>query len=83
MRAQIKVQLKNGILDPQGKAVNSALNHLGFEEIEDVRIGKIIEMKLDISDRKKALEIVEQSCKKLLANPVIEDYTYEIFGDKH
>ncbi len=78
MKAIIKVQLKKGILDPQGKAVNNALNHLGFEEVRDVRIGKYIEMELNITDRKKAGEIVEQACKKLLANPVIEDFSYEI-----
>jgi phosphoribosylformylglycinamidine synthase PurS subunit len=80
MKALIKVQLKNGILDPQGKAVNSALNHLGFEEIQAVRIGKLIEMNLSVDDKQKALQIIEQACKKMLANPVIEDYTYEIVG---
>ena len=80
MKALIKVQLKNGILDPQGKAVNSALNHLGFEEIQDVRIGKLIEIKIDVEDKQKAIQMIEQACKKMLANPVIEDYTYDIIG---
>ncbi|GAB4327710.1 MAG: phosphoribosylformylglycinamidine synthase subunit PurS [Calditrichia bacterium] len=82
MKAIVKVRLKNGILDPQGKAVNNALHHLGFEAVENVRIGKYIELDLSETDPEKAVQIVEESCKKLLANPVIEDYSYELLGDK-
>jgi len=77
----IKVQLKNGILDPQGKAVNNALHHLGFTSISDVRIGKFIELKLQESDKNRARQIVEEACKKLLANPVIEDYSYDLIEE--
>lgn len=77
MKAVINVRLKNGILDPQGKTVNNALNHLGFQEIHRVRIGKLIELEIDEINEEKASEKIEEACKKLLANPVIEDYTYE------
>lgn len=82
MKAVIEVRLKKGILDPQGKAVNHALTNLGFDEIQDVRIGKLIEMELKASNRKEAEEMAEQACKKLLANPVIEEYTYDIIGEQ-
>jgi phosphoribosylformylglycinamidine synthase PurS subunit len=81
MKAVVKVQLKKGILDPQGKAVNNALHHLGFTGIHDVRIGKFIELNIEEEDRAKAREILNESCRKLLANPVIEDYSYEFTGD--
>ncbi|GAB4365616.1 MAG: phosphoribosylformylglycinamidine synthase subunit PurS [Calditrichia bacterium] len=81
MKAIIRVQLKKGILDPQGKAVNNALHHLGFESIRDVRIGKYIEMDLGEVNHETATNIVEESCKKLLSNPVIEDYFYDLVED--
>ncbi len=74
--------LKNGILDPQGKAVNNALHHLGFTGVDDVRIGKHIEMKLEAADKDEAGKLVEEACKKLLANPVIEEYTYELIEEE-
>lgn len=74
--------LKNGILDPQGKAVNNALHHLGFTGFDDVRIGKHIEMKLEAADKNEAGKLVEEACKKLLANPVIEEYTYELIEEE-
>lgn len=76
------MQLKKGILDPQGKAVHNALDHLGFSNIRDVRIGKYIEMELDGVSREEAKKIVEEACKKLLANPVIEDYDYELVEEE-
>lgn len=81
MKAVIKVSLKGGILDPQGKAVNNALHHLGFHSVKDVRIGKYIEMRIAERDRDTLEKVVEEACKKLLANPVIEDYTYQIVED--
>lgn len=81
MKAKIQVRLKKGILDPQGKTVNNALHHLGFQNIEHVRVGKLIEFEIKDSDNKKALQLIEDACKKLLANPVIEDYTYELEED--
>jgi len=78
MKAIIQVRLKKGILDPQGKTVNNALHHLGFQNINDVRVGKLIEFEIKESNREKAFLMIEDACKKLLANPVIEDYTYEL-----
>lgn len=76
--ARVCVKLKKGVLDPQGKAVKGALTSLGFEGVNDVRIGKNIELILEDSDITEASEKVRMMCDKLLANPVIEDYTFEI-----
>jgi phosphoribosylformylglycinamidine synthase PurS subunit len=81
MKAVINVRLKRGILDPQGKTVNNALNHLGFKNIQNVRIGKLIEFEIAESDKSIAAQKIEEACRKLLANPVIEDFTYEITGE--
>lgn len=78
MKARVHVMLKNGVLDPQGKAVQHALGSLGFDGVNDVRQGKVIELELDESDADKARENVEQMCKNLLANTVIENYAIEI-----
>jgi phosphoribosylformylglycinamidine synthase PurS subunit len=81
MKAVIKVRLKSGILDPQGKTVNNALKHLGFKGIQNVRIGKLIEFEIKEKDKSTASRKIEEACRKLLANPVIEDFTYEITGE--
>lgn len=78
MKARIKITLKNGVLDPQGKAIQSALGNLGIGGVEDVRQGKYIEVALAETDEAKAREAVERMCKDLLANTVIENYSYEI-----
>ncbi len=78
MKAIVRVRLKKGILDPQGKAVNNALNHLGFEGVSDVRIGKYIEMELQEASAEEAKKVVDEACKKLLSNPVIEDYEFDL-----
>ncbi len=79
MNAKIYVTLKTGVLDPQGKAVKHSLETLGFKEVEDVRIGKFIELRLSDSLSKKDAEShVREMCEKLLANTVIESYRYEI-----
>ena len=78
MTAVINVFLKDGVLDPQGKATHHALDSLGFDGIDDVRIGKQIIIKLDTDDRAKAEAEVKEMCETLLANTVIEDYTIEI-----
>ena len=78
MKAIVQVRLKNGILDPQGKTVNNALHHLGFQNIDNVRVGKLIEFEINESDKEKAFQLIEDACKKLLSNPVIEDFTYEL-----
>lgn len=78
MKARITVTLKSGVLDPQGKAIEHALGSLGFAGINDVRQGKYIEVKLAETDETRAREQVERMCKDLLANTVIENYSYEI-----
>ena len=80
MKARIKITLKNGVLDPQGKAIAHALGSLGFAGIDEVRQGKYIEVQLAETDPAKAREAVERMCKDLLANTVIENYAYEIEG---
>ncbi len=74
MNTRVIVTLKSGVLDPQGKAVHHALAGLGFEGVNDVRVGKIIE--LDVADGTGEADI-EQMCRKLLANTVIENYRIE------
>ena len=78
MKAKIHVTLKNGVLDPQGKAVNHALGSLGFEGVDDVRQGKYIEVDLAETNADKARESVDEMCRQLLANTVIENYDIEI-----
>ncbi|MFZ5944380.1 MAG: phosphoribosylformylglycinamidine synthase subunit PurS [Bacillota bacterium] len=77
-KASVYVTLKPSILDPQGTAVKKGLESLGFEEVIDVRVGKFLEVSFDVDNRQTALEQVEEMCKKLLANPVIEDYRFEL-----
>jgi phosphoribosylformylglycinamidine synthase PurS subunit len=78
MKARIKITLKSGVLDPQGKAIEGAVKGLGISGVGDVRQGKYIEVDLTESDPDKARSIVEQMCKDLLANTVIENYSYKI-----
>ena len=78
MKAKIHVTLKSGVLDPQGKAVGHALGSLGFAGVGDVRQGKYIEIELSETDAGTAKANVEEMCKKLLANTVIENYAVEI-----
>jgi len=78
LKARIRITLKSGVLDPQGKAIQGALGSLGFGGVEDVRQGKLIEVKLAETDEGRAREQVERMCKDLLANTVIENYSYEI-----
>jgi len=78
MKARIKVTLKKGVLDPQGKAIEGALGHLGFAGVEQVRQGKYFEIDLAESDRSKALAAAKAMCEKLIANTVIENYDIEL-----
>ncbi len=78
MKVVVNISLKQGVLDPQGKAVHHALSALKFNSVDDVRIGKQIVMQVNESDEAKAIESVGQMCEELLANTVIEDYTIEI-----
>ena len=79
MRATVLVRPKPGILDPQGEAVGSALGHLGFE-VQDARVGKVIDLEVDATDEASAKAQVERMCEQLLANPLIESYEVEIVG---
>ena len=78
IKARVTVTLKNGVLDPQGKAIVGALDSLGFEGVGSVRQGKVFDVQLDTTDRKQAEESLKAMCDKLLANTVIEDYAVEI-----
>ncbi len=78
MKARVHVYLKPGVLDPQGQAVATSLNHLGFEEVTAARQGKFIEIDLDTADAEEAEKRVAEMCDKLLANPVIENYDIEL-----
>ena len=78
MKIEIHITLKNGVLDPQGKAIERALGSLGFEGINDVRHGKFIELNLSETNKKTAKAQAEDMCRKLLANTVIEDYRIDI-----
>lgn len=78
MKARVHVTLKNGVLDPQGAAVRHSLGALGFEGVERVRQGKIIEVELTETDATKAEAQIKDMCEKLLANTVIEDYSVEM-----
>jgi phosphoribosylformylglycinamidine synthase len=76
-KVKVYVTLKESVLDPQGTAVKNSLNSLNYKEIADVRIGKYMELVIDKSDR-SIDEVVNEVCDKLLANPVIENYRYEV-----
>ena len=78
MKAKIHVTLKPGILDPQGKAIEHALDSLGFTNAANVRVGKYMEVDVNESDKTKAEAQVKSMCEKLLANTIIEEYRYEL-----
>ncbi len=80
MKAKIFVTLKKGVLDPQGKAIHASLTHLGIGGVEDVRVGKFMELTLKETGRDEARMRLEEACRRLLANTVIEDYRIEIEG---
>ena len=73
-RIEIRVTPRKGILDPQGKAIHHALHSLGWAQVDDVRVGKAIHVELDADDAGAAREEAEAMCRKLLANPVTEDF---------
>ena len=78
MKAKVKVTLKNGVLDPQGKAIEGALGSLGFSGVNSVRQGKFFEVDLVETDKVKAQAALKQMCEKLIANTVIENYEIEL-----
>jgi phosphoribosylformylglycinamidine synthase len=77
MRVKIFVSLRSGVLDPQGKAIERSLHTLGYGEVQEVRMGKYLELEMDAASREAAESRVREMCDKLLANPVIEDYRFE------
>ncbi len=78
MKAKIHVTLKQGILDPQGKTIEHALDSLGFKNAANVHVGKYVELDLKESDKAKAEAQVKSMCEKLLANTIVEEYRYEL-----
>ena len=78
MKAKIYVTLKKSVLDPQGKAVQNALDSMGFHEVRDARMGKYIELELGNIEKSQADRKIKAMCERLLANVVIEEYTYEV-----
>ena len=79
MKATVLVRPKQGILDPQGDAVESALGHLGFS-VSEARVGKVVDLEVEASDASEARAQVERMCEQLLANPLIESFEVEIHG---
>ena len=78
IKAKVYVTLKKGVLDPQGKTIKQALEHLEFKGIENIRVGKLIEVSLNGVNESEAETLIKDMCEKLLANTVIEDYRFEI-----
>jgi phosphoribosylformylglycinamidine synthase len=78
MHVKVFVSLKSGVLDPQGKAIERSLHTLGYPEVRDVRMGKYLELEIEAESRAGAEARMREMCDKLLANPVIEDYRFEI-----
>ena len=80
-RVEVFIQLKPGLLDPQGETLKHALESLGHEGVSELRVGKWITFRMDESDRAAAEREVEEMCEQLLANPVIESFEYRLDGD--
>ena len=78
MKVQIHISLKNGVLDPQGKAIENSLINLGFDKVENVRQGKFIELDIDENDPVESRKQATEMCEKLLANTVIENYRVDL-----
>ncbi|MDA8144541.1 MAG: phosphoribosylformylglycinamidine synthase subunit PurS [Thermaerobacter sp.] len=77
-RAEMRVTLKPGVLDPQGRAVRQKLANLGWTGVSDVRVGKFLELLLEAPDRAAAAALVEEMGRRLLANPVLEDFSFDL-----
>jgi len=78
LKAEINITLKRTVADPQGLTIKHALESLGYKDLADVRMGKLVIIKLNFKDKKRAQQQINQMCKKLLANPIIEDYHFKI-----
>ena len=81
MRARITVRLKGGVLDPQGMTIQRSLLSLGYDEVQQVRQGKVFDVEVDTADPGRARERLEEMCQRLLANPVMEHFQVEIEGE--
>lgn len=77
-QANVRITLRKSILDPKGKAINMALGNLGFREVEEVRVGKLIQLAINTADRDEALRIATDSSRQLLANEVMEDFDIDL-----
>lgn len=80
-RLEVLVTPRPGLLDPQGKAVHHSLNSLGWDEVSDVHVGKAIHIDIDAASEEEAVDKVEAMCRKLLANPVTENYEVSVVGE--
>ena len=78
MKAKIIIMPKKAVVDPQGKTVQSALAHMGYNDVGAVHVGKYLEIELSGSDKETACKQIDDACDKILSNPVIEDYRFEI-----
>ena len=78
MRVKIFISFKNGVLDPQGKAIEKSLHTLGYNQVQNVRTGKYLELNVEVNSREGVESRIREMCDKLLTNPVIEDYRFEI-----
>lgn len=77
-KATVRIVLRPSILDPQGKAIHHALENLGYDAVEDVRVGKLVELRIDAASRDEAERIAREAAEKLLANEVMEDFAVEV-----
>ena len=82
MKVRVVVRLRPGVLDPQGATIRKALEGLGFPEVRDLRVGKLMELELDETDRARARARLEEMCRRLLANPVVEEYSCEVLDGR-
>ncbi len=78
LRAKIEIKLKKGVVDPEGKNITKALHLLNFNEVMETKVSKVVEILIDENDRERARQRADEMCRRLLANPVINDYSIEI-----
>lgn len=77
---EVRIKPRPGLLDPEGKAIHHALDALGYEGVDEVRVGKVVDLELEAASGEEALGRVEDMCRKLLANPVTEDFQLQLMG---
>ncbi len=81
LKARVEIKLKKGIVDPEGKNIKKALNLLQFNEVKSVKVAKVFEIEIEGDDEEKARDRIEAMCRRLLANPVINDYKIDIIRE--